>query len=65
MKVDGVIKTEINENELHVTLKKGEQYFANMLEVFVGNQIHPQFITTEKVNLETVFLKLTGKKLRD
>lgn len=64
-KTDGVIKTEINENELHVTLKKGEQYFSNMLETFVGNQIHPQFITTEKANLETVFLKLTGKKLRD
>lgn len=64
-KVNGVQKVECEDNAIHVILKKGEMYLHNLMEILVCNQIHPLTITTEKANLETVFLKLTGKKLRD
>lgn len=63
--VDGVKKVGQKENTIQVSLKKDEQYLSNLMQVMVSNTIQPKSITTEKANLETVFLQLTGKKLRD
>lgn len=64
-KVDGVKKVVQKENTIQLSLKKNEQYLSNLMQVMVSNTIQPKSITTEKANLETVFLQLTGKKLRD
>lgn len=62
---EGVKSVTWKDNQFHLSIHKGEQCLNNLMNTLVKNQIMPNMITTEKANLETVFLKLTGKKLRD
>ena len=61
----GVIKSEKEDNALHIKMEKDEKYHSELLENLVNNQIKIKSMTLEKPTLETVFLQLTGKKLRD
>ncbi|SFR69955.1 ABC transporter ATP-binding protein [Anaeromicropila populeti] len=51
------------ENEIH--FKMNEQDMSKLMEELVKNKIEVIALDVEKPNLETVFLQLTGKKLRD
>lgn len=62
---EGVISCEKEENLLHLKMQKDETYLTELLENFVNKHIKIKAMTLEKPNLETVFLQLTGKKLRD
>lgn len=64
-KVEGVIRVKDRGNEVQVTIKEGEENLGRVLSALTQNQIKPLYITSEQANLESVFLKLTGKKLRD
>ena len=61
----GVIKSEKEDNVLHIKMEKDEKYHCELLENLVNNNIKFKSLTLEKPTLETVFLQLTGKKLRD
>ena len=61
----GVIKSEKEGNMLYIKMQKDEQYRLELLENLVKNHIKIKSFTLEKPTLETVFLQLTGKKLRD
>jgi ABC-2 type transport system ATP-binding protein len=64
-KTEGVIKFEKDGNLLHIKMQKDEKYLSELLENLVNNHIKIKAMALEKPNLETVFLQLTGKKLRD
>jgi len=64
-KTQGVIKSEKDGNVLHIKMQKDEKYLSELVENLVNNHIKIKALTLEKSNLETVFLQLTGKKLRD
>jgi len=55
-------------NEYHqilVSSKNSNQDLAWLFKIFDRQDIHVSSIEIQKVNLEMIFLKLTGKKLRD
>lgn len=62
---EGVIDLEEEENTLHIKLHKDEKFLPELLENLMKRHIWIKGMTMEKPNLETVFLQLTGKKLRD
>lgn len=53
------------ENELFISSQKANKDLSVLLQIFDKNQIELSSIEIQKVNLEMIFLKLTGKNLRD
>ncbi|MFF2911266.1 ABC transporter ATP-binding protein [Paenibacillus sp. NPDC057934] len=64
-KAQGVIACNNNEGMLRIRMEKDEMYLTALLENLIQNGFKIKSMTLEKSNLETVFLQLTGKKLRD
>lgn len=62
---DGVINCTYEKDCYQVKIGKEEQYLAALLEKLMKNKIKILSMNIEKANLESVFLQLTGKKLRD
>lgn len=50
---------------IHIVMDKDEEYFSNLVERLVEAKAEILSMNVEKMNLEAVFLKLTGKTLRD
>lgn len=50
---------------LDIHLEKDERFLTGILENLIRKEFKIKSMTLEKPNLETVFLQLTGKKLRD
>lgn len=63
--LDGVKSVDVQGTQMKVVVKTGEGYLQGLMETLVDSEPKARSITTEKANLETVFLQLTGKKLRD
>lgn len=62
----GVISFEQNEeNKYIIKTKKEGSCFRKLVEDLIQNQFFIRSIEVTKPNLETVFLELTGKKLRE
>lgn len=53
------------QNELFISSQKANKDLSILLQIFDKNQIELSSIEIQKVNLEMIFLKLTGKNLRD
>ena len=53
------------DEELFISSQKVNKDLSGILQVFDHHQIEINSIEIQKVNLEMIFLKLTGKKLRD
>lgn len=64
-KTEGVTVCNNVEGILDIKLEKEERFLAGLLENLIRNDFKIKSMTMEKPNLETVFLQLTGKKLRD
>lgn len=64
-RINGVISCERAKNVL--TVRVNPQYITiiQLLEILIAQRVDIRAIVAEKPNLETVFLLLTGKKLRD
>jgi len=64
-RVDNVIDCSVEGNVITVISKKGTNNLNNIIQCIIdsGNQIVS--VTSEKPDLETVFLTLTGRTLRD
>lgn len=52
-------------HELFISSQNVNKDLTHLLQIFDKNQIELNTIEIQKVNLEMIFLKLTGKKLRD
>lgn len=63
--VEGVILVEISENNIIVTSSKEVNNLDKIIRVVSERDIKINNIDFKEVTLETVFLSLTGKKLRD
>ncbi len=64
-KLDGVSKVEEEENYLNVITEKGSNCLESIVKVVFENGISIYNISCDRSNLETAFLTLTGKKLRE
>ena len=63
--IDGVKECNIEGNELFIISKKGSGNLGKIIDAIVGSGSEVVSVNMEKPTLESVFLTLTGKKLRD
>ena len=63
--IEGIKKVLIRENHMEITSLKNIENLDRIIAVLTDNGDRITSITTEAASLETVFLKLTGRKLRD
>lgn len=64
-KTEGVTACNNVNGVLDIHLEKNERFLTVLLENLIQNEFEIKSMAMEKPNLETVFLQLTGKKLRD
>lgn len=64
-KIAGIQKVVQNNHELQVTTLKDIENLNSIIEELIKQNQHIQKLTTNETNLETVFLNLTGRRLRD
>lgn len=64
-RLPGVTSCERNQNVLSIHVNPEIMSTIQLLEMLIAKRIDIKAINAEKPNLETVFLSLTGKKLRD
>ncbi|WP_438498236.1 ABC transporter ATP-binding protein [Paenibacillus sp. IHBB 3054] len=62
---DGVLSFSVNKEILEIKLDKGDSCIPRLLEQLIKQHFNIKFMEVKKPDLETVFLQLTGKKLRD
>lgn len=63
--IEGVKSANIKENEIEIVSLKGVENLDKIISLLSDNDIKIRNIASETASLETVFLKLTGRKLRD
>lgn len=63
--VEGVKSAKINVNEIEIISLKGIENLDRIISVLSDNGLKIRNVASETASLETVFLKLTGRKLRD
>lgn len=63
--VEGVKSAKINDGIIEITSLKGVENLDRIITVLSDSGEKIRNITSEPASLETVFLKLTGRKLRD
>lgn len=63
--IDSSIICKVSEETLEITIQKNSNLLNSIMEVIVKNSFKVKNFVMEKSTLELVFLKLTGKKLRD
>ena len=64
-KINGVIDVSVDEYEIKISSHKEVNNLDKLIIYFTERDIQIQNIETHKPDLETVFLTLTGRKLRD
>ncbi|SHH84966.1 ABC transporter ATP-binding protein [Clostridium grantii] len=63
--ITGVLSVEFNEDIVNINSNKETNNLDKIILYFTNNKISIRNITSTEPNLETVFLTLTGRKLRD
>jgi ABC-2 type transport system ATP-binding protein len=63
--IEGIQKVNLNDNCFSITTIKEIENLDKIILSLIDRNIKISHITSEEGNLEMVFLKLTGKKLRD
>ncbi len=63
--LESILKVEVKEKKLVLTTKPDSTLMKKLIEISNENSVDIVSIDVEKPNLESVFLKLTGKALRD
>ena len=64
-KMDDVIDCILNGNKLNIIAKKNSKILGRILEIILQNNVEILSLNVEKPTLESVFLTLTGRTLRD
>lgn len=63
--IEGIQKVELTDNYLSITTIKEIENLDKIILSLIDRKIKISHMTSEEGNLEMVFLKLTGRKLRD
>lgn len=63
--IDGVSKVKISENEVKITAAKSKDNLNEIISAIIANRCKIENMSSKEASLETVFLELTGKNLRD
>ncbi|MCU5687874.1 ABC transporter ATP-binding protein [Bacillus cereus] len=63
--IEGVTSVEVKENVLQIKVIKGIENLDKLISFLMNKGIKIKNITSEVASLETVFLQLTGRNLRD
>lgn len=63
--IEGICGVEYNENTLNITMKEPQSKLQQIIEILLKNSARLYSVNINEPNLESVFLSLTGKKLRD
>ena len=63
--LDNVISVEQQNNTIHINYQGQENNLNELIEYLKNNHINYKSLYTERPSLNDVFLKLTGKELRD
>ncbi|MCH5138567.1 ABC transporter ATP-binding protein [Clostridiaceae bacterium UIB06] len=64
-KIDGVTKVKILKNTLEITMENSKDNINEIIYVITSNNCRIENMGSKKASLETVFLELTGRNLRD
>ncbi|OCA98350.1 ABC transporter ATP-binding protein [Clostridium beijerinckii] len=64
-KIDGVTKVKILKNTLEITMENSKDNINEIICVITSNNCRIENMGSKKASLETVFLELTGRNLRD
>ncbi|ASK60712.1 export ABC transporter ATP-binding protein [Virgibacillus phasianinus] len=63
--IQGVINVKVVENTVQITTELGVNNLNQIIAYFINNEIEIRTLDEKESNLETVFLTLTGRNLRD
>lgn len=63
--IEGVKEVALNEDELLITSIKGIENLDHIIDKLIRLQLKIQNVVVQEANLETIFLDLTGRSLRD
>ena len=63
--MDGIKGVDFRENTLSITMKEPQRKLQHIIEMLSKSSVKLYNININEPNLESVFLNLTGKKLRD
>ncbi|MDR1568059.1 MAG: hypothetical protein LBS33_05230 [Streptococcaceae bacterium] len=63
--INGVIKSEFVDNKLSVTCEKSKNTLNLMISKFLKDNLTFKNMSSKEASLETVFLDITGRSLRD
>lgn len=64
-KIDGVTKIEMSENLVNITAEKSKDNFNEIITEVTKEDCKIESMKSSEASLETVFLELTGRNLRD
>lgn len=64
-KIDGVSDLTISEGKVSVTVKSADEVLSRIISILDASKCKIQMIDIKQPNLESVFLRLTGRALRD
>lgn len=64
-KIDDVTDCILNGNKVNIIAKKNSKILGRIMEIILNNNIEILSLNVEKPTLESVFLTLTGRTLRD
>lgn len=63
--IEGVKRVSINDDKIELTILTGVENLDKIIALMVNASVKINNVSSETASLETVFLNLTGKKLRD
>jgi ABC-2 type transport system ATP-binding protein len=63
--IQGVATAQMKETTIQITTELGVNNLNQLIAYFISNNIEIRSLDEKEPNLETVFLTLTGKNLRD
>lgn len=65
LSINGVKEAEVNEKEIVITTDKSVENLDGIIAMLISEKVRIEDISCRIASLETVFLKMTGKSLRD
>ncbi|MBX4262064.1 ABC transporter ATP-binding protein [Clostridium estertheticum] len=63
--IDGVTKVKISQNIVEITIENSKDNINEIISVITSKGCKIESLNSKKASLETVFLELTGRNLRD
>nr|WP_286174330.1 DUF4162 domain-containing protein [Pseudomonas sp. ISL-88] len=65
VEIEGVTRVDINKETFEVTVEQSKDNLSNIIMALTKQGCKIQNMNSKKASLETVFLELTGRSLRD